>query len=352
MGLTQGENKNIVLLCKKIEELAHGDITMFELLTNLFYSLRFPNDDEVRTAFISMNFYERVKQYAKFILGKIEEFNSKVAVDFRNKNITIEHIMPQTLSESWKSDLGSDYEAIHKKYLHNIGNLILTEFNIEMGNQTFKEKKQRLATSSLYYRLDVINRDIWNEQSIIEHQSNMINWFLKTFPLPDQYKEKNNWNSQPIEKDTISPLEDINAEDIIEGKKPGELKISDYSITVNSWQAVYLNFLNYVKENYPNGFEAILDNQLKIFGRDELIIKWIKLKELISYDPDLRERYKTLKAQFCYDIPEKELQDDLIFVHTNISASTCVSRIARIMEELYMPEDSVKIKIRNQKKKL
>ena len=51
---------------------------------------------------------------------------------------TIEHIMPQKIGQEWKSELGVDFEFIHDTYLHNIGNLILTEFNSEIGNKPFK----------------------------------------------------------------------------------------------------------------------------------------------------------------------------------------------------------------------
>ena len=99
LGLTQGENKNIVLLSKHIDDLALGNVSIIDLLTNMFYSLRFPNDYEIKNALLSMNFYGDAKKYAKFILGKIEEHNTKVAVDFRNPMITIEHIMPQKLND-------------------------------------------------------------------------------------------------------------------------------------------------------------------------------------------------------------------------------------------------------------
>ena len=79
---------------------------MLELLTNMFYRLRLPNNSEMSAALISMNFYESLKQYSKLILGKIEEHNSKVSVDFRSQKITIEHIMPQKLEDSWKVELG------------------------------------------------------------------------------------------------------------------------------------------------------------------------------------------------------------------------------------------------------
>jgi len=127
LGLTQGENKSIVSLSNRIKDLTQEKITMIELLTNLFYKLRLPNDDEIRVALVQLNFYEQLKKYSKFILGKIEEKNTKVAVDFRNTKITIEHIMPQKLNERWIIELGDNHKEIHKQYLHNIGNLILTE---------------------------------------------------------------------------------------------------------------------------------------------------------------------------------------------------------------------------------
>ena len=145
LGLTQGENKNIVTLSKKIESLSNGTVSMLELLTSMFYRLRLPNDNEMKNTLTSMNFYEGLKQYSKLILGKIEEHNTKVAVDFRNKKVTIEHIMPQTLEDSWKVELGEHFSDIHKTYLHNIGNLILTEFNSEIGNKSFEEKEKKIS---------------------------------------------------------------------------------------------------------------------------------------------------------------------------------------------------------------
>jgi hypothetical protein len=147
----------------------------------MIYRLRLPNDTELSNTLKTMNFYKGLSKYSKLILGKIEENNTKVAVDFRNKKVTIEHIMPQKIGEEWKAELGDNYEEIHKTLLHNIGNLILTEFNSEIGNKPFEEKKQKLETSSLNYRLDVVKRSQWNEQSILEHQTNMIKWLLNTF---------------------------------------------------------------------------------------------------------------------------------------------------------------------------
>lgn len=343
LGLTQGENKNIVPLSKKIELLAKGSITMLDLLTNMFYRLRLPNDNEMKKALTSLNFYKDLKQYSKLILGKIEEHNTKVAVDFRNKKITIEHIMPQTLEDSWKVELGDHYNEVHQTYLHNIGNLILTEFNSEIGNKPFEEKKRIIATSSLNYRLDIIGRSSWNENSIKEHQINMIDWFLSTFPLPEQFRRESNWNTQVIESTSFSPL-DSDAGEMAEGNKPTEIHISGNIIKVKTWQDVFIKFLKYLKDSPDFDFNFILDNQTELFKREETIIKWNSLKELVDAKPDLSSRYKTFEGKVWDKV--KELNNETFFIHINISASTCMSRIGSIMQKFNIPENVIEIKLK------
>ena len=343
LGLTQGENKNIVTLSKRIEEIAKGEISMLSLLVNLFYRLRLPNDNEMKNELSTMNFYEGLKKYSKFIFGKIEEHNTKVAVDFRNPKITIEHIMPQKLEESWKVELGEKYQEVHKTYLHNIGNLILTEFNSEIGNKSFEEKKKKLSTSSLNYRLDIISRNTWNEQSIIEHQENMINSFLATFPLPDEYREKANWNTQSKENTTFSPL-DIDANETAEGNKPVELHIEGNIIKVKTWQDVFIKFLKYLKDNPAYDFGFIVDNQTELFKREDTIIKWRTLKDIIDTNVDMSNRFKTFDGKVWDKV--RDLDDELIFIHINISASNCMTRISNVMNKFNMNEESVKVLLR------
>lgn len=343
LGLTQGENKNIVTFSKKIEGLSKGNIQMIELLTNVFYRLRLPNDNEIKTSLATMNFYEGSKQYSKFILGKIEEHNTKVSVDFRNPKITIEHIMPQTLEASWKVELGENYKDIHKNYLHNIGNLILTEFNSEIGNKPFEEKKRKLETSSLNYRLDIIKRNTWSEQSIKEHLANMITWFLDTFSLPEQYREKANWNTLTLENTLFSPS-DTDSGDVAEGNRPTELHINGEVIDVKTWQDVFINFLKYLRDSPDFDFDFILENQLECFRRDDTIIKWSALKELIDTNVDLSTRYKTFDGKVWEKL--KVLDDDILFIHINISASNCMTRISNVMDKFNMPPNSVEIKLK------
>jgi len=340
LGLTQGENKNIVLLCSKIGDIAARKVSILDLLTNMIYRLRLPNDIELKKELQSLNFYEGMKKYSKFILGKIEENNTKVAVDFRNPKITIEHVMPQKLDNSWKIELGENFDSIHKTYLHNIGNLILTEFNSEIGNKPFSEKKKKLNTSSLNYRLHVTDVDIWNESSILKHQENMINWLLYTFPLPIEYKEKDNWNTRVVDSTSFSPL-DMDAVEIAEGNKPFELQIEDNKIKVSTWQNVFIRFLKYLKDNENFDFEFIIENQQELFKKDDVLLKWAHLKLIIEENIELTNRYKSFEGKVWDKV--KNLSDDILFIHINISANTCMTRIANIMNKFNMGENSVQI---------
>lgn len=343
LGLTQGENKNIVLLSDRIEELIMSNSSMLDLLSNMFYRMRLPNDNEMRNALDTMNFYEELKKYSKFILGKIEEHNTRIAVDFRNPIITIEHIMPQKLENIWKNELGADFENIHKKYLHNIGNLILTEFNSVIGNRSFAYKKTKLYSSSLHFRLSVINEDIWNETSIQVHRKKMINWFLDTFPLPATYQEKENWNTKVVENPTFSPL-DNDAVDIAEGNKPLKINIESNIVTVATWQEVFIAFIKYFKDNNEYYFEIILDNQFELFRKEDVILRWSALKPQIENNIELTNRYKTFEGKVWDKI--KNLSDDMLFIHINISASNCINRITSIMNKFDMSVNSVEIALK------
>ena len=341
LGLTQGENKTMATLSKRIPEIVLRKVTILELLTNMIYRLRLPNDIELGTSLATMNFYKGLSKYSKLILGKMEERNTKVSVDFRNKKVTIEHIMPQKINDSWKAELGENYDEIHKTYLHNIGNLILTEFNSEIGNKSFEEKKRKLETSSLHYRLDIIKRVKWDEHSIKEHQANMINWLLKTFPLPPELREASNWKTN--ESSSLSPLE-TGAGELAEGNKPVEIHINDKVLKARTWQDVFIEFLKHLKNNSDKDFQFIIDNQAALFNKEQTILKWRTLKDIIDLNIGYSNRYKTFDGKVWDKV--KDLDDDLLFVHINISASRCIQRIARIMEEFNMQESSVIIKLK------
>ncbi len=98
---------------------------------------RFPNNDEFKKLFITIDFYHFKKR--EYFFERLENFDTKEPVN--TQECTIEHIMPQELTEEWERDLGENFQEIHDKYLHTIGNLTLTGYNSEYSNNSFQEKQ-------------------------------------------------------------------------------------------------------------------------------------------------------------------------------------------------------------------
>ncbi|GAA7365863.1 hypothetical protein HpCK81_13520 [Helicobacter pylori] len=106
----------------------------FGSLTN---NQKFPNNDEFKDRLITIDFYRFKKN--RYFFERLENFDRKERV--YTHEYTIEHIMPKKLTGEWERDLGENFQEIHDKYLHTIGNLTLTGYNSEYSNKSFQEKK-------------------------------------------------------------------------------------------------------------------------------------------------------------------------------------------------------------------
>ena len=126
----------------------------------------FPKDDAFRKGIIEKSIYKKNDTVrVKFILERLEE-SSCQKEQIITDNLSIEHIMPQTLTSEWKNNLGSDSNAIKKKWLHTLSNLTLTGYNSELSNKSFKDKKLLYQQSKVYLNKYFKDVDIWNENSI------------------------------------------------------------------------------------------------------------------------------------------------------------------------------------------
>lgn len=154
---------------------------MYEYFTNLVEYQKYVTDSEITTAFKELPLYDIKKK----ILKKVFEImcNKKSREPIEMEQSTIEHIMPQTLNEQWKNEIGNDWKIIHEKYLHTIGNLTLTGYNSNLGNKPFSEKKEILQeNSNISWNRNICAYDQWNERSIIANTENMTNLFISIFP--------------------------------------------------------------------------------------------------------------------------------------------------------------------------
>ncbi|GAA9948807.1 DUF262 and DUF1524 domain-containing protein [Helicobacter pylori] len=153
---------------------------------------RFPNNDEFKDCFITIDFYRFKKN--KYFFERLENFDRKERV--YTHEYTIEHIMPQKLTEEWKRDLGENFQEIHNKYLHTIGNLTLTGYNSTYSNKSFQEKRDMeggFKDSPL--RLNQSLRDLksFGEEEIKKRAKDLTDLALKIWTYP-------NLNAETLEK--------------------------------------------------------------------------------------------------------------------------------------------------------
>ncbi|GAA9650949.1 DUF262 and DUF1524 domain-containing protein [Helicobacter pylori] len=160
---------------------------------------RFPNDDEFKDCLITIAFYNKFKKKTKCFLERLENSDGKERV--YTHEYTIEHIMPQKLTEEWERDLGENFQEIHNKYLHTIGNLTLTGYNQEYSNKSFQEKQgmEKKGFKDSPLRLNQGLRDLksFGEEEIKKRANDLADLALKIWTYPkldaetlEKYKPK------------------------------------------------------------------------------------------------------------------------------------------------------------------
>ncbi|MGL2745613.1 GmrSD restriction endonuclease domain-containing protein [Helicobacter pylori] len=147
---------------------------------------RFPNNDEFKKLFITIDFYHFKKN--KYFLERLENPETDAKETVNTKECAIEHIMPQTLTEEWKRDLGGNFQAIHDKYLHTIGNLTLTGYNKEYSNNSFQEKRDMengFKQSPLRLNQSLKDLESFGEKEIEKRANDLADWALKIWTYPN-----------------------------------------------------------------------------------------------------------------------------------------------------------------------
>jgi uncharacterized protein with ParB-like and HNH nuclease domain len=237
LRITQGENKNAPLLVKYFDDLIEAEdkkAKMLEILSNQQYALRLPNDNDITTNLSSpeSNFYNL--RSSKFLQSLIEERLTKNRPAFNDKLLQIEHIMPQTLNESWKRELGENYQEIHDNYLNNIGNLTLIRHNQELSNHSFRDKKDiyKNYAGMQIAKNKITDQQNWGVEQIKTRAEYLVGILIdKTLAISAELKTSSNYSIE---------------------KKSNAFRLSFESIDLIGKTIVYFDDVNIVAEVIGN----------------------------------------------------------------------------------------------------
>ncbi|MEV4467383.1 DUF262 domain-containing protein [Micromonospora echinofusca] len=150
----------------------------------------YATDAAVRSAVRSTPFYlhGRASQRTLVLRWLEESYGSKEPVSL--EKATIEHVLPQTLTDEWRqmlaADLGPDenLDEVHESLLHTLGNLTLTGYNPELGNKPFAAKRARLAESGVRLSREIAAQDRWGRPEIHARADALAERVIANWPGP------------------------------------------------------------------------------------------------------------------------------------------------------------------------
>jgi len=188
----------------------------------------FPNDKDFQAALVTNNLYETIKSHGcKYLLYSLERASRSKELPAYSE-ATVEHIMPQKLSDTWKEYLrGRNDSSAHEIYLHTLGNLTLTAYNSELSNADFNAKKEIYSESNFSYTRALKDFPEWTSRQIQKRAQKLAAEAIKIWTLPEEF------NSRFINLgDTFNLDSDFDA---LVGKEPATLFMSGAEIKMPYW---------------------------------------------------------------------------------------------------------------------
>lgn len=194
---TSALNKIFVSMGAEIQRYIdkHGatylDALKYSILTKTGKS-RFPADHDFQEKFVAYELYNAKPNTRKYFFERLENYNNRermaVEEQIDNGELTIEHIMPQTLTDEWKESLGDKWELTHSKYKDTVGNLTLTAYNSDYSNLMFIKKKTLPDKGFDYSKLSlnayVKTCNSWTETEIIKRAALLLSLGEKIWQTP------------------------------------------------------------------------------------------------------------------------------------------------------------------------
>lgn len=185
-------NRTLLQAVGAINDAEHIDVALREYLSR--GRKHFATDVQIREASKTIAFYWQGRgAQKKLILQWLEEaYRPKEIVDLDPRYLTIEHVLPQTMTdavrqtfaEGFSADADIDYE--HERLVHTLGNLTLSGYNSELSNKPFDEKREMLAKSGVAMNQAIAAHTAWGVGEIDARSAEMAEKIIEQWPGPDE----------------------------------------------------------------------------------------------------------------------------------------------------------------------
>lgn len=218
---------------------------------------KFPMDEEFMTSLANKNIYDMLSKNRKYYFERMENYGTietkDVWTQLETGAYSIEHIMPQTLTEKWRNDLrqDGDPEAIQEKWLHKAANLTLTGYNSNYSNSPFAEKRDvkcGFRDSGLRMNQWIGRQERWSVPQLEARTRELTEKALEIWPYPETDYEPAN-----AMEDFILLSDDVD----VTGKGVTTMIFRGAEQPVGTWVEMYQKVLRELYSEHPDFFRRL-----------------------------------------------------------------------------------------------
>ena len=153
-----------------------------------------PNEEEVERGIMTRP-AAKSRVAARTILWAL---NSRLGnqADLVIENLSIEHIIPQTLNDDWKDYLGVGADELHGEMCDTLPNLTLVgpRFNSALSNNVFARKREEYLDSNVMLTRKLAKTyDEWREDDVILRSLEIAEWVYECWPWENVNTAKLRW---------------------------------------------------------------------------------------------------------------------------------------------------------------
>jgi hypothetical protein len=226
---------------------------------------RMPSETEFTSAIKNNQTYNQRTAHVNYILAAVDDMSRESStlkqIASKDLKLSIEHVMPQSLTKEWELELGINEVGIekvmqlHNQYLHTLANLTLTGYNSEYSNQAFYKKKTMkdgFEDSPLKINKQIATTERWDEQALKKRQNWWIKNLDKVWPIPTTAFQP------PIIDTTISLLDDHN----LKGTSIRALYMFGDTFPVSSWSETLDTIAEQLYDRNSNFYTVVIGNEL------------------------------------------------------------------------------------------
>lgn len=302
---------------------------VFAFLSQLQTNDKLRSVDEMRNALKTIELYKNGK-FATYLLYKIENgrFPDSYEEFTLSKNVSVEHIMPQTMTEEWALMLGDNAKEIHSKYLNTLGNLSLSSSkkNSIMSNDSFISKRDILLREGS--KFIELNKDIsanqtsFGETELKKRCERLSNIICSKYDLGSP-------NIEGIKfEEYVEIVCSTDYEDVFRSATPIGYKFFDKEFPTDSFSNILFCVATMLLEKYPEKMRELASKKFNPWGGDI---------GCIHFTTDTNDK-------------DKLIGED-IRIHTNYNSQCSVQFATLLMKEfnidagvliIYLKKDSIK----------